>query len=152
MKFKIVLYLFFFVCIILFFQLINTNKILNHQDRLIQSQNSLQIRLKDSLAELNQYLSVQKYFTWETDEAAFPFKESIENELMQYNSPKELNTLIKDLPKGERFLIDRVQFVNAEWILIGFKGIEHWGQAFLTYEKTTKGVQFNAIKTIVMPL
>ena len=52
MKFKIVFYLFLFVCVILFFQLINTNKILNHQDRLIQSQNSLQLRLKDSISNL----------------------------------------------------------------------------------------------------
>ena len=63
MKFKIVFYLFLFVCIILFFQLINTNKILNHQDRLIQSQNSLQLRLKDSLSNLKKILSVQQYFT-----------------------------------------------------------------------------------------
>jgi hypothetical protein len=63
MKFKIVFYLFLFVCIILFFQLINTNKILNHQDRLIQNQNSLQLRLKDSLSNLKASLDVKKYFS-----------------------------------------------------------------------------------------
>ena len=65
MKFKIVFYLFLFVCIILFFQLINTNKILNHQDLLIQSQKNLQLRLKDSVSSLEDLLSVQKYFSLE---------------------------------------------------------------------------------------
>ena len=55
MKFKIVFYLFIFVCIILFFQLINTNKLLNYQDDLIQSQNRLNLTLKDSIKDLNEY-------------------------------------------------------------------------------------------------
>jgi len=63
MKFKIVFYLFLFVCIILFFQLMNTNKILNHQDRLIQNQNSLQLRLKDSMSNFKASLDVKKYFS-----------------------------------------------------------------------------------------
>ena len=115
MKFKIVFYLFLFVCIILFFQLINTNKILNHQDRLIQNQNSLQLRLKDSLANLKQTLSVQQYFTLKEDSE----RQAIKEDLLAFNSPKELKDLIKDLPQGERFLIDRVQFEFG----VGFVGI-----------------------------
>ena len=148
MKFKIVFYLFLFVCIILFFQLINTNKILNHQDRLIQNQNSLQLRLKDSLANLKQTLSVHQYFTLKEDSE----RQAIKEDLLAFNSPKELKDLIKDLPQGERFLIDRVQFVNSEWVLLGFRSDQHWGQAFLTYKKSAKEIQFKIREMVINPL
>jgi predicted PurR-regulated permease PerM len=83
MKFKIVFYLFLFVCVILFFQLINTNKILNHQDRLIQNQNSLQLQLKDSIASLKQTLSLQKYFS--VDEKQSAELKTLKTELMAFN-------------------------------------------------------------------
>ena len=63
MKFKIVFYLFIFVCIILFFQLINSNKLLNYQDDLIQSQNRLNLILKDSIKNLNEYRNSNIYFS-----------------------------------------------------------------------------------------
>ena len=63
MKFKIVFYLFIFVCIILFFQLINSNKLLNYQDDLIQSQNRLNLSLKDSIKNLNEYRNSNTYFS-----------------------------------------------------------------------------------------
>ena len=39
---------------------------------------------------------------------------------MAYNTQGALGELIKNLPE-ERFLIDNIQVVNAEWILIGFR-------------------------------
>ena len=63
MKFKIVFYLFIFVCILLFFQLFNTNKVLNYQDDLIQKQNLTYIKLKDSIKGLNEYKSTNNYFS-----------------------------------------------------------------------------------------
>jgi hypothetical protein len=46
MKFKILLYLFLFVCIVLFYQIFNTNKILNHQDALIQGEYQSNTKVK----------------------------------------------------------------------------------------------------------
>ncbi|MDA9015886.1 hypothetical protein N9H69_04295 [Flavobacteriaceae bacterium] len=149
MKFKIVFYLFLFVCIILFFQLINTNKILNHQDRLIQNQNSLQLRLKDSLSNLKKTLSVQQYFTFEGDTET---SEALKIALLSFNNDRDLKNLIQDLPQGERFLIDNIQLVNEDWVLIGFRSTKNKGQAFLTYKKTSKGFEFNPLKSVVNPL
>lgn len=149
MKFKIVFYLFLFVCIILFFQLINTNKILNHQDRLIQNQNSLQLRLKDSLSNLKKTLSVQQYFTFEGDTET---SEALKIALLSFNNDRDLKNLIQDLPQGERFLIDNIQLVNADWVLIGFRSTKNKGQAFLTYKKASKGFEFNPLKSVVNPL
>ena len=151
MKFKIVFYLFLFVCIILFFQLINTNKILNHQDRLIQNQNSLQLRLKDSLSNLKASLEVKKYFSIERDQALKAKIDAIKAELMTYNTQGSLGELIKNLPE-ERFLIDNIQVLNTEWILIGFRSSQHWGQAFLTYKKGNNGYNFKTIESILNPL
>lgn len=151
MKFKIVFYLFLFVCIILFFQLMNTNKILNHQDRLIQNQNSLQLRLKDSISNLKASLEVRKYFSIERDQADKAKIDSIKTELMAYNTQGALGELIKNLPE-ERFLIDNIQVVNTEWILIGFRSSQHWGQAFLTYKKGNDEYNFKTLEFVVNPL
>lgn len=151
MKFKIVFYLFLFVCIILFFQLINTNKILNHQDRLIQNQNSLQLRLKDSLSNLKASLDVKKYFSLDGDQATKTEVEAVKTELMAFNVQGGLGELVSNLPE-ERFLIDNIQVVNAEWILIGFRSSQHWGQAFLTYKKGNDGYNFKTLESVVNPL
>jgi hypothetical protein len=151
MKFKIVFYLFLFVCIILFFQLINTNKILNHQDRLIQNQNSLQLRLKDSLSNLKASLDVKKYFSLDGDQATKTEVEAVKTELMAFNAQGGLGELVSNLPE-ERFLIDNIQFVNTEWILIGFRSSQHWGQAFLTYKKGNDGYNFKTLESVVNPL
>lgn len=151
MKFKIVFYLFLFVCIILFFQLINTNKILNHQDRLIQNQNSLQLRLKDSLSNLKASLDVKKYFSLDGDQATKTEVEAVKTELMAFNAQGGLGELVSNLPE-ERFLIDNIQVVNTEWILIGFRSSQHCGQAFLTYKKGNDGYNFKTLESVVNPL
>ena len=151
MKFKIVFYLFLFVCIILFFQLINTNKILNHQDRLIQNQNSLQLRLKDSLSNLKASLDVKKYFSLDGDQVTKTEVEAVKVQLMAFNARGGLGELVSNLPE-ERFLIDNIQVVNTEWILIGFRSSQHWGQAFLTYKKRNDGYNFKTLESVVNPL
>ena len=151
MKFKIVFYLFLFVCIILFFQLINTNKILNHQDRFIQNQNSLQLRLKDSLSNLKASLDVKKYFSLDGDQVTKTEVEAVKVQLMAFNARGGLGELVSNLPE-ERFLIDNIQVVNTEWILIGFRSSQHWGQAFLTYKKGNDGYNFKTLESVVNPL
>lgn len=151
MKFKIVFYLFLFVCVILFFQLINTNKILNHQDRLIQSQNSLQLRLKDSISNLKNTLDVQQYFTFE-EVGERALSSAIKDQLLAYNTKGDLNQLIPMLPEGERFLIETIQLVNSEWVLIGFRSDQNKGQAFLTYQTTNSGIEFKSLVFRINPL
>ena len=59
MKFKILLYLFLFVCLALFYQIFNTNKILNHQDALIQNEYQNNKKLKESLKNIESYCIAQ---------------------------------------------------------------------------------------------
>ena len=116
---------------------------------MIQSQNNLQLRLKDSVSSLEDLLSVRQYFTLEENTE---ISSTIKAELLSYNLNGKLQELIKDLPVEERFLIDNIQLVNAYWVLIGFRSSKSKGQAFLTYDNTTKGIEFNTLVFVINSL
>jgi hypothetical protein len=148
MKFKIVLYLFLFVSIILFFQLINTNKLLNHQDELIQSQYQLNIELKDSISVLKKINKTDTYFSLERNrilnqnpEAGSTSKlvEELSEYLFSINSKGRIQEWLPLEKNNETFLIDQVKVVNKQWVLIGFRSNVNWGQAVLDYRQTSEG-------------
>jgi len=118
---------------------------------LIQNQNSLQLRLKDSMSNLKASLDVKKYFSLDGDQATKTEVEAVKTELMAFNAQGGLGELVSNLPE-ERFLIDNIQVVNTEWILIGFRSSQHWGQAFLTYKKGNDGYNFKTLESVVNPL
>ena len=114
MKFKIVFYLFLFVCIVLFYQIFNTNKILNHQDELIQNQYQKQLQLKDSLFKLKRFQDTFSYFSLKGNPNLNQIvlepvlqESELRKKLLEMNAKGGLNELI-DMPSG-RFLIDRVK-------------------------------------------
>ena len=150
MKFKIVFYLFIFVCIILFFQLINTNKLLNYQDDLIQSQNKLNLTLKDSIKNLNEYRNSNAYFSLNSNgEVNLKEKkneERLKQKLREYNTNGNLRVLLPKIPKEDTFLIDHVKVINSQWVLLGFKSDQQKGQALVSYEINQKKViQFSEV-------
>ena len=150
MKFKIVFYLFIFVCIILFFQLINTNKLLNYQDDLIQSQNRLNLALKDSIKDLNEYRNSNAYFSLNTNtEVNITEKineESLKQKLREYNINGNLRVLLPKIPKEHTFLIDHIKVINSQWVLLGFKSDQQKGQALVSYKiNNKKAFQFSKI-------
>ena len=152
MKFKIVLYLFLFACIVLFYQIFNTNKILNHQDEIIQNQYQTQLQLKDSLAKLKRFQDTFTYFSLASNSNlkeeitnASLLEKQVREQLLTMNTGKGLKALLK-LSSG-RFLIDKVKVVNQEWVLIGFKSDKNWGQALLDYKQQASGdFDFNVIR------
>ena len=144
MKFKIVFYLFIFVCIILFFQLINSNKLLNYQDDLIQSQNRLNLSLKDSIKNLNEYRNSNTYFSLnsngEINLTEKKNEERLKQLLREYNTNGNLRDLLPKIPKGHVFLIDHIKVVNSQWVLLGFKSDQQKGQALVSYQINSKKV------------
>ena len=150
MKFKIVFYLFIFVCIILFFQMINTNKLLNYQDDLIQSQNRLNLTLKDSIKNLNEYRNSNAYFSLtssgEVNLIEKKNEERLKQELREYNTNGNLRVLLPKIPKEDTFLIDHVKVINSQWVLLGFKSDRQKGQALVSYEiNEKKAIQFSEV-------
>ena len=149
MKFKIVLYLFLFVSVVLIFQLVNTNKILNHQDQIIQKQNRSELQLKDSLRVMNEILETKDFFTYKSTPQV---ESALRAQLLTYNTQKRLSQLIKKLPPKERFLIRSIQLINDQWVMIGFQSDKQWGQSFLRYEKKNNIFELSSIKTVIYPL
>ena len=150
MKFKIVFDLFIFVCIILFFQLINTNKLLNYQDDLIQSQNRLNLALKDSIKDLNEYRNSNAYFSLDTNtEVNITGKKNeqrLKQKLREYNINGNLRVLLPKIPKEHTFLIDHIKVINSQWVLLGFKSDQQKGQALVSYKiNHKKAIQFSEI-------
>ena len=150
MKFKIVFYLFIFVCIILFFQMINTNKLLNYQDDLIQSQNRLNLTLKDSIKNLNEYRNSNAYFSLTSSGEANLIEkkneERLKQELREYNTNGNLRVLLPKIPKEDTFLIDHVKVINSQWVLLGFKSDQQKGQALVSYKiNEKKAIQFSEV-------
>lgn len=150
MKFKIVFYLFIFVCIILFFQLINSNKLLNYQDDLIQSQNRLNLSLKDSIKNLNEYRNSNTYFSLnsngEINLTEKKNEERLKQLLREYNTNGNLRDLLPEIPKGHVFLIDHIKVVNSQWVLLGFKSDQQKGQALVSYQiNNKKAIHFSEV-------
>tara|TARA_B110000046_G_scaffold139976_1_gene146475 strand:+ start:65 stop:532 length:468 start_codon:yes stop_codon:yes gene_type:complete len=150
MKFKIVFYLFIFVCTILFFQLINTNKLLNYQDDLIQSQNRLNLTLKDSIKNLNEYRNSNSYFSLnsngEENLTEKKNEERLKQLLREFNTNGNLRDLLPEIPKKDTFLIDHIKVINSHWVLLGFKSDQKKGQALVSYEiNEKKEIQFSEV-------
>ena len=151
MKFKIIFYLFIFVCILLFFQLFNTNKVLNYQDDLIQKQNKTNVKLKDSIKFLQDYRDTNVYFSLSVDSEIN--ETQLIDELRSLNTKGGLRKLIPSIPKKNIFLVDQIKVINKKWILIGYKSDSFYGQALIEYLiKNDNSVMFTELSHFVVPL
>ena len=157
MKFKILLYLFLFVCLALFYQIFNTNKILTHQDALIQNEYQNNKQLKESLMNIESYCETTTYFSLQGNpnlkksEILIKDEKSLRNQLLKMNSKGGLSSII-EIP-DEFFLINQIRVVNEYWVLIGFQSDLSWGQAILEFKKNKKkGYDFKNLSSFVAPL
>tara|TARA_B100001175_G_scaffold125030_1_gene106461 strand:+ start:64 stop:537 length:474 start_codon:yes stop_codon:yes gene_type:complete len=157
MKFKILLYLFLFVCIALFYQIFNTNKILTHQDALIQNEYQNNKQLKESLMNIESYCETTTYFSLQGNpnlkksEILIKDEKSLRNQLLKMNSKGGLSSII-EIP-DEFFLINQIRVVNEYWVLIGFQSDLTWGQAILEFKRNKKkGYDFKNLSSFVAPL
>ena len=158
MKFKILLYSFVFVCLLLFYQVYNTNKILNHQDIKIQNFNFNLGILKDSINILNNFNNNFHYFSIEGNKKIdLDFSESkriknkIEEKLFEMNINGGLDNFI-NLPKG-KFLIENIHVINKNWVLIGFRSNKYWGESLLEVKFQKNQIDgFISLKSFVNPL
>jgi hypothetical protein len=123
---------------------------LNYQDDLIQSQNRLNLTLKDSIKDLNEYRNSNAYFSLNTNtEVNITEKineESLKQKLREYNINGKLRVLLPEIPKEHTFLIDHIKVINSQWVLLGFKSDQQKGQALVSYKiNNKKAFQFSKI-------
>ena len=130
--------------------MINTNKLLNYQDDLIQSQNRLNLTLKDSIKNLNEYRNSNIYFSLnsngEINLTENKKEERLKQLLREYNTNGNLIDLLPKIPKDHVFLIDYIKVVNSQWVLLGFKSDQQKGQALVSYQiNNKKAIDFSEV-------
>ncbi|MDA7570529.1 hypothetical protein N8699_04015 [Flavobacteriaceae bacterium] len=117
---------------------------MNYQDDLIQSQNRLNLILKDSIKNLNEYRNSNIYFSLnsngEINLTENKKEERLKQLLREYNTNGNLIDLLPEIPKEHVFLIDHIKVVNSQWVLLGFKSDQRKGQALVSYQINSKKV------------
>ncbi|MDA9668359.1 hypothetical protein N9T55_00605 [Flavobacteriaceae bacterium] len=123
---------------------------MNYQDDLIQSQNRLNLILKDSIKNLNEYRNSNIYFSLNSN-GEINLKENKKEErlkqlLREYNTNSNLIDLLPKIPKENVFLIDHIKVVNSQWVLLGFKSDQQKGQALVSYQiNSKKAIDFSEV-------
>ena len=161
MKKNIFIYLFVFTALILVFQLVNSNKILNRLEGKLSATSKLNKQLKDSIFNVQRQLDASSDFVLEGNEYALRYFEplSIENiegrvmdALYETNLLRDKNELIPYAAMDRTFLINKVKVLNHRWIIADFSDGTHWGELFLTYEIDKRGgVSFELREQFLYP-
>lgn len=163
MKKQIFIYLFVFTLLILIFQLVNSNKVLNSIESDWRKQVGLRKQLQDSVQVLQERLDDEVYFSLIQNEGAQVFFQEedlavLESQLL--DAVYETNLLANDqklvpfVPMGEGgFLINKVKVLNHKWILADFTDGTYWGELFLSYRKLKNGsFRFTVQESFLYPL
>ena len=149
MKKNITLYLFLFTALILIFQLVNSNKVLDDLQGKLTHNRALNERLKDSIFQLKQLIDEQNDFSLEGNEYALRYFENlsiqniashVKDQLYEMNLLREKNNLIPYAAMDRTFLFNKVKVLNHKWIVADFSDGTYWGEIFLTYQINKSGV------------
>jgi len=161
MKKNIFIYLFVFTALILVFQLVNSNKILNRLEGKLSTISQFNKQLKDSIYNVQLQLDASTDFVLEGNEYALRYFEPLPMEniqgrvmdaLYETNLLKEKNMLIPYAVMDRTFLINKVKVLNHRWIIADFSDGTHWGELFLTYEiNKSGGVSFELKEHFIYP-
>ena len=153
MKIKILIYLLSFVFLVLLFQIINTNKILNHQDSRLKAQNDQIRNLKEDLQQMRLQASQYKFFTiTEVPKSNFEknlsvYREKLQKALQQINKDNPNYLFEKEKLTGIA-LLEKIHILNSRWIIAHFNNQSQSGDILIEYDRTSKGFQFSPL-TIV---
>lgn len=125
MKSKLLIYLFVFAVLILIFQIVNSNRVMqDQQKRLIEKEakiQKLQTQYKTLQTDYNQQVffklkatpSLKKKYNINTIDS---LQKAIENKIFSLNkSPKLLKDIF--LEKNGVFFIEKIKLLNARWLI-----------------------------------
>ena len=161
MKNKIILYLLIFVSLILFFQIINSGRILKKEEALLDEKiNSISI-LKSKNKSLEDRLNEETYFSLYGNKNAFnalgkEYSDSlvskIEDALYETNISNERKKLISDDDARGLFFINKVKVLNHKWIIANFSNGNIWGELLIKFNiDQNDNITFKTIDKILYP-
>ncbi len=152
MKSKIFLYLFVFAALIILYQFISANKIIDSGEDKLKKFESELIRLKDSVQNLNLKVLDMQYFSLENNDDALAYYDHLKlndpsryiaDKLLETNERKGSNPLVPYEGMEGDFKINKIKILNHKWIIADFSDGKFWGEIFLKYElKDDMGVDF----------
>jgi hypothetical protein len=165
MKHKIFMYLFIFSTLLCLFMYVNSKRILEIQNKKVESYTNQVEKYKDSLAILQNDVIDLSHFNLDRNEDAISYFEDkeykidelmplIKDELYKLNEVKGEHPIIPYASsEGRRMMINTVKLLNHKWIIADFSDGEYWGELFLTYEITeTNELKFNLKESFLYPI
>lgn len=170
MKKKIFNYLFVFVTILLIFQFVNSKRILDSYEGIIDKKEANfekdAVKYSDTIANLrDQVLNLSEFSVMNTESALSYFEAEgyrvselipfIKDELYELNLVKgEEHPLIPYAAlNGGKMMIDQVRILNHKWIIANFTDGKYWGELFITYNLSEdEQLTFKVVQSFLYPI
>ena len=104
-------------------------------------------KAKDSIVALNESLNEANYFTYDLN-ILLPY---IKEQINTLNDQPKGNPLVPlDPIDGNKFVINKIKFVNHRWIIGDFSNGEIWGEVIIKYFiNQDKTVSFETAESVI---
>lgn len=159
------MYLFIFTLLVVLFQYVNTKNYVNANDGQLKSLKEKNIRMKDSLALLNNQLNDFIMFDFRYNQEAKDYFYNrgidtdklsilIENELYDLtDAPGEEHPLIPyAASEGKKMQFNSIKILNHKWIIADFSDSVFWGELLIKYEITPENqLNFKVLDHLLYP-
>ena len=147
---------------ILFFQIINSGRILKKEEALLDEKiNSISI-LKSQKKLLEDRLNEESYFTLFGNQKAYnalgdKYNDSIiskiQDALYEINISEERKDIISLEDMGGVFLINKVKVLNHKWIIANFSNGSIWGELLIEFNiDEFDKINFKTIDNFIYPI
>jgi hypothetical protein len=160
MKNKIITYLLVFVSLILIFQIVNSGRILEREEALLdEKENSINI-LKEQKENLENQIEEEISFSLVGNYKALSslgeeyddnIVSIIKDELYEMNISKNKYLIIPYDDMNGKFLINQVKVLNHKWIIANFSDGTLWGELLIKYSIDESGINFKTIEQFIYP-
>lgn len=147
------MYLFIFALLLLVFQYVNSKRILDSYEGIIDKKEAYFERdvtkYSDTISALrDQVLNLSEFSVMNTESALSYFEDRgyrvnelipfIKDELYELNLVKSEEHPLVPFPalNGGKMMIDQIRVLNHKWIIANFTDGKYWGEMLITYELT----------------
>ncbi|MDA8917199.1 hydrolase [Flavobacteriaceae bacterium] len=161
MKLKIFIYLFVFTALILVFQLVNSSKVVNYQEEMIQEKIARIDTLRQQLDKSEQAYADDVYFSLDRNEEAMAYFEDlsiedlitrIKDKVYDSNAIKGDNPLVPFTGTGGKFLINKVKILNHKWLIADFSDGTYWGELWIQYAVNGEDIRLEVKDYLLYPI
>tara|TARA_R100001377_G_C3173395_1_gene103906 strand:+ start:537 stop:1052 length:516 start_codon:yes stop_codon:yes gene_type:complete len=169
MKKRIFMYLFIFTALLVLFQYVNSKRILDSYEGIIDNKEAnfekdIQ-KYADTISGLrDQILNLSEFSVMNTESALSYFEDRgyrvnqlipfIKDELYELNLVKGEEHPLVPFPalNGGKMMIDQIRVLNHKWIIANFTDGKYWGEMIITYELTEEEqLTFKVVESFLYP-